>query len=169
MKRAVLICMTILLIFVLCSCEKTSNTPNVSRDNVPVPQQGGSAHSNQKESPGNQMKASAPSNLAPVNPGPGDPGDTNQLQWWGTYKSDDLGFSIEISEYSGTDFWVEIYLLRNGSTILAGRAALSDDDKHLAIFGDLGLYLYEDFSAIDIFASEDSEWTHMRGQYIKIE
>lgn len=98
-----------------------------------------------------------------------DSGDTDEVQWWGTYKSEDLGFSIEISEYSGVDFWVKIYLLRDGHEVLEGKAVISEDDEQMAIFDGMGIYLYEDFSAIDIFTSEDSEWAHMRGQYIKIE
>lgn len=101
----------------------------------------------------------------------GDPGELGMLQWWGEFKSDDLGFSIALTEYSGTDFWVKIYLLRDGHTVIEGRAEIDAEDEHLAIFEDagIGLYLYEDFSAIDILASEDSEWEHMRGKYTRIE
>jgi len=109
-------------------------------------------------------------------PGPGDPGDTNQPEWWGVYKSDELGFSVEINEFSetleGMDFEFAIYLLRNGSQVLAGTASVSEEDEHLAIcddFDGMGLYLYDDFSAIDITTSESSEWAHMRGIYTKIE
>jgi len=109
-------------------------------------------------------------------PGPGDPGDTNQPEWWGVYKSDELGFSVEINEFSvtpeGMDFKFVIYLLRNGSQVLAGSAIVSEEDEHLAIcddFGGMGFYLYDDFSAIDITTSESSEWAHMRGTYTKIE
>ncbi len=98
-----------------------------------------------------------------------DPGDTDKLQWWGTYKSEDLGFSIEITEYSGVDFLVKIYLLRDSHTVLEGKAVISAEYDHLAVFKDFGFYLYEDFSAIDIVASEDSEWSHMRGQYKRVE
>lgn len=100
--------------------------------------------------------------------GGSDPGDTNELQWWGEYKNDNLGFSIEIKEYTGTEFWVEICLLRDGHAVLEGKATISSEDEHLALFNDFGFYLYEDFSAIDIVASEDSEWAHMRGQYIRV-
>lgn len=109
-------------------------------------------------------------------PGPGDPGDTNQPEWWGVYKSDELGFSVEINEFSvtpeGMYFEFVIYLLRNGSQVLAGTASVSEEDEHLAIcdgFDGMGFYLYDDFSAIDINTSESSEWAHMRGKYTKIE
>ncbi len=98
-----------------------------------------------------------------------DPGDTNQNEWWGMYKSDDLGFSIEITEVTETSFWFDIYLLRNGKTVFSGTATISDDDDHMATCDDVGFYLYNDFSAIDFLASESSEWAHMRGQYTKLE
>lgn len=100
-----------------------------------------------------------------------DPGDTNQPAWWGTYKSDELGFSVIITEYSETDFWAEVSLLRNGSIVLAARVAISPEDDHLAVFGDfdLNFRLNEDFSAVDIEGAKDSEWAHMRGHYMRIE
>lgn len=100
-----------------------------------------------------------------------DPGDTNQPAWWGTYKSDELGFSVIITEYSGTDFWAEVSLLRSGSIVLAAKAAISPEDDHFAVFGDfdLSFRLSEDFSAVDIEGAKDSEWAHMCGHYMRIE
>lgn len=98
-----------------------------------------------------------------------DPGDTGRNEWWGVYVNYDLGFSIEITEFNDTDFWFVVYLLRNGNEVLSGRATITGDDDHLAMMGDIGLYLYEDFSAIDFMVSESSEWEHMRGQYTLIE
>lgn len=92
-----------------------------------------------------------------------DPGNTNDLQWWGTWMGD--GFSIEINEYNGSSFWFEIMNLRNGNTILAGTANLYPDNNYMAEFGAISFSLYEDFSAVDLFASESSEWAHLRGHY----
>ncbi len=185
MKKIVVIFIAISLAFTLCSCGESGKTPNVSQGNPDSSKSAGPVSSDKKESPGSKSSNPAPSdpgdsNTSPDNrsdpgdsdrddPGQGDPGDTNQHEWWGTYKSEDLGFSIEITEYSGSDFWAEICLLRNGNIVLAGRATISAEDDYLAVLDDIGFYLYEDFSSIDIVASESSDWAHMRGQYTKIE
>lgn len=96
-----------------------------------------------------------------------DPGDTIYNQWWGVYVNNDLGYSIEITEFTGKDFCLEVYLLRDGSSILSGRATISEDDDHLATMNDIGIYLYDDFESIDFLSSESSEWEHLRGQYVE--
>lgn len=175
MKKTITICWVILLSFMLFGCGESDKKPTTSpKSDI--------TSSNQKENAGNNTVPSDQENDAPTHegrgdlidsndsdPGQGDPGDTKDLQWWGEYKNEDTGFAIEITEYSGTDFWADITLLRNGHTILAGKATISAEDNHLAVFGDIGFYLYEDFSAIDIVGSESSEWVHMRGQYKRIE
>ncbi len=102
-------------------------------------------------------------------PGPGDPGDTGLNQWWGEYKSDDLGFAIEITELTGDGFYADITLLRNGNTVLAGTAAISAEDERHAIMDGVEFRLYKDFSAIDIQTSEGSQWAHIRGRYERVE
>ncbi|WP_312700846.1 hypothetical protein [Sedimentibacter sp.] len=92
--------------------------------------------------------------------------DTNE--WVGVYVNRDLGFSVEIEEFEGTDFWFDVYLLRDGHQVLGGTASVTEDDDNLAMMDDIGLYLYEDLSAIDFLAPESSEWEHMRGQYIRL-
>ncbi len=91
----------------------------------------------------------------------------DQIPWWGTYISDE--FSIEISLVSYKDFWFEITLLRNGQTVLEGPAYLYPDNDHMAEFGAISFYLYDDCNAIDFFASESSEWAHLRGHYVEID
>lgn len=75
------------------------------------------------------------------------------------------GFSIEFTEFDGESVWFEIFNLRDGSTIMAGTATLYPDNAHMAEYGEISFSLYEDYSAIDVFASESSEWAHLRGQY----
>ena len=100
-----------------------------------------------------------------------DPGDTGQPEWWGTYKSDELGFSVIITEYSETGFWAEISLLRDGSIVLAAQASISPEDEQIAAFGDFGLsfHLSDDFSTVEITGPEKSEWAHLFGTYEKME
>ncbi len=185
MKKFIVICLAILFAFTLCSCGESGRASNDPREQPTSTKSGGPVSSDKNDSSGGQSSNPAqsdpgdsnstpdpwsdPGDTGSDNPGQGDPGDTNQHEWWGTYKSDDLGFSIEITEYSGSDFWAEIILLRNGNVVLAGRAAISAEDDYLAVLDDIGFYLYEDYSAIDIVASESSDLAHMRGQYMKIE
>lgn len=97
-----------------------------------------------------------------------DPGESDTNEWWGEYINEELGFSVGITNFDGTSFWFEIYLLRDGSEVLSGTAAITEDDDNLAMMGDIGIYLYEDFSAIDFLTPESSEWEHMRGQYTRL-
>lgn len=113
---------------------------------------------NAKESPG--IQPDAPASAAPA--------DTNALQWQGEYKNEEAGFAIDITECSGTDFLTDIFLLRNGHTLLAGTAAISAEDSRLATLEDVVLRLSEDGSAIEIDDSESAEWAHMSGQYIRV-
>jgi hypothetical protein len=39
----------------------------------------------------------------------------------------------------------------------------------MAEYGEISFSLYKDYSAIDFFAPESSDWAHMRGQYKFIE
>lgn len=87
--------------------------------------------------------------------------------WRGMYVGDE--FSIEITKFNGSSFWFDIYLLRNGSTVMSGTATLYPDDKYMAEYGEISFSLYKDYSAIDFFAPESSDWAHMRGQYKFIE
>jgi hypothetical protein len=95
--------------------------------------------------------------------GGGDPGDSNIPNWWGEYIGD--GFSILINNFDGDSFSFAVSNLRNGEYIFEGTAAIDPDDDHMAIYGDVGFYLYEDISAIDFLTSESGEWAHLRGQY----
>lgn len=91
----------------------------------------------------------------------------DQVPWWGMYINDE--FSIEITQVGYKDFWFEITLLRNGQTVLEGPAYLYPDNDHMAEFGAISFYLYDDCNAIDFFASESSEWAHLRGHYVEID
>ena len=96
-----------------------------------------------------------------------DPGDTEVPNWWGLFVGD--GFSIGISNFDGKSFHFEIYLLRNGKTVLDGVAALYPDNCMMAEYGELSFSLYEDFSSVDIGTSESSEWEHTQGQYMRVD
>ncbi len=87
--------------------------------------------------------------------------------WSGVYKGD--GFSITISEFSGESFWFDITSLRDGRTAIAGTATLYTDNSLMAEYEDISFGLYDDFSGLDFFASESSEWAHLRGQYLRME
>lgn len=92
-----------------------------------------------------------------------DPGDTGTPEWWGLFTGD--GFSIDITNFNGTSFSFAISNLRNGEYVLDGVAALDPENDLMAEYGQIGFSLYEDFSAVDVFVSESSEWEHLRGQY----
>lgn len=92
-----------------------------------------------------------------------DPGDSNILNWWGEYVGD--GFSIVINNFDGSSFNFAVSNLRNGEYVYEGIAAIDPDDSHLAVYEDIGFYLYEDIGAIDFLTSESGEWAHLRGQY----
>ncbi|MDD4422655.1 MAG: hypothetical protein PHD46_06435 [Eubacteriales bacterium] len=91
----------------------------------------------------------------------------DQVPWWGMYINDE--FSIEITQVGYKDFWFEITLLRNEQTLLEGPAYLYPDNDYMAEFGAISFSLNDDCSAIDIFASESSEWAHLRGHYVEID
>ncbi len=95
--------------------------------------------------------------------------DIIQPEWMGMYKNDELGFSIEITDYSETDFWIRIYLLRNGSEVLAGTANISGTEAFTAQFNDIRILLYGDSGAIELYAENSPEWEHLGGLYIKNE
>lgn len=179
MKKAIAACMAVLCIVALCSCAAASQQPN-----TPAPTQGGSNgqganNRTAQPEPVNPDQSDPGDQRDPGNQGDpgdqndqgdqGDAGDTYDPEWWGAYKNDDIGFSIDITEYSGTDFWAEICLLRNGSTMLAGKAVISAEDTRFAELGDVSFYLDADFSSIDLFVAEGSEWAHLGGTYTKIE
>lgn len=92
-----------------------------------------------------------------------DPGQINDLEWWGVWVGDE--FSIEITEYDGKSFWFEIMNIDNGNVVMDGNATLYPDNDYMAEYGEMSFSLYEDFSAVDIFLSESSEWSNLRGQY----
>ena len=122
--------------------------------------------------------------------GQSDPGDTDKNEWWGIYaKDDDTRFVLEITEVDDEEFWVDIIQLRepndieyiHGLTSLSeigdsvdynivtyGWAEIEDANALFAMLNDIGLSLYEDYSALDLFADEDTEWEYMRGQYFKL-
>lgn len=96
-----------------------------------------------------------------------DSGDTEVPNWWGLFVGD--GFSIGISNFDGKSFHFEIYLLRNGKTVLDGVAAIYPDDSLMAEYGELTFSLHEEFSVVDIGTSESSEWEHTQGQYFRVD
>jgi hypothetical protein len=97
-----------------------------------------------------------------------DPGDGELVAWWGIYAGS--GYSIDINEVTGQSFY---YVIRMTTTtentvVTEGRGEI-EETGYFAMAGDMGFSLYEDLSAIDIFASESSEWADLRGQYERIE
>lgn len=96
-----------------------------------------------------------------------DPGDTSSPEWWGAYENTELGFSILISEYSGTDFWAEISRLPQGGILWAGRATILSENDHSAVLGGLEFRLSEDFLSLQLVGEDASEWADMRGEYGK--
>jgi predicted small lipoprotein YifL len=96
-----------------------------------------------------------------------DPGDTDVPNWWGEFKGEE--FSVGFTNFDGASFWFTFYNLRNGQSFFESVAVLYPDNEFMAEHGDISFYLYEDFSAVDLFASEGSEWAHLRGQYERID
>ncbi len=96
-------------------------------------------------------------------PNQGDPGNTNDLEWWGVWTG--YEFSIEIKEFDGKKFEFEIMNLKNSDVVMSGDAKIYPDNDYMAEYGEVSFSLYKDFSAIDIFAPESSEWNYLRGQY----
>ena len=96
-----------------------------------------------------------------------DPGDDGLPIWLGSYTGDD--FSIDISDCDGNNVTFALFLLRNGSMVVEGTAVIYPDNVMMAENDDLHFSLYEDFSGIDVLVAEDSEWEHVRGQYLRID
>ncbi|NLT15691.1 MAG: hypothetical protein GXY05_15295 [Clostridiales bacterium] len=95
---------------------------------------------------------------------------TDAPYWDGEYIDRDAGFSITVTNYNDVSFFdFEIYLLRNGSDVLEGKATISSDTDYTAEYGELSFILYGDNSAIELFAPEGSEWAHLSGNYERIE
>ena len=106
-------------------------------------------------------------------PGDGDDewsdlGDGGLVEWWGAYAGS--GYSIDITEVTGVSFYYAIRMITTtqNTVVTEGRAEI-DETGYFAMSGDMGFSLYEDLSAIDIFASESSEWAELRGQYERID
>lgn len=95
--------------------------------------------------------------------GGSDPGDTNNLNWWGEYVGD--GYSILINNFDGDSFRFAVSDLQNGTSVFEGVAAIDPDDDHLAVYENVGFYLYEKEGTIDFLTAEGAEWEHLRGQY----
>ena len=94
---------------------------------------------------------------------PGD-GDDGLVAWWGTYVSS--GYSIDITEVDISSFYFVIRMITTtqNTVVLQGWAEI-DETGYFAMSEDMGFSLYDDFSAIDVFVSESSEWADLRGQY----
>jgi len=85
-------------------------------------------------------------------------------QWWGTYVNS--GYSLDINSVSGESFYYVIRMITTTqNTVVSEGWAYIDESGLFAMSGEMGFSLYEDFSAIDIFVSESSEWADLRGQY----
>lgn len=90
------------------------------------------------------------------------------VAWWGTYVSS--GYSVDIGKVDINSFYFEIKMLTTTqSTIVEEGWAEIDETGFFAVSGDMGFSLYDDFSAIDIFTSESSEWAELSGQYEHID
>lgn len=94
-----------------------------------------------------------------------DPSDTDVPNWWGEFKGEE--FSVGITNFDGTSFWFTFYNPSNGQSFFDGVAALYPDNEYMAEHGEISFYLYEDFNAVDFFTSENSEWVHLRGHYVR--
>jgi len=96
--------------------------------------------------------------------GDGDMYSDEFVDWWGTYVNS--GYSLEISDVDTTSFYFSIrWKSATQNTIVSEGWAEIDETGFFAMWGEMGFSLYEDFSAIDIFVSESSEWADLRGQY----
>lgn len=95
--------------------------------------------------------------------GQSDPGDTAGPQWSGVYTGDDS--IIEITRFDGNKFWFEIMNLGSNQVVIAGEANLYSDNDYMAEHGEISFYLYDDYSGIDFFVAESSEWAYLRGHY----
>ena len=129
--------------------------------------------------------------LDPVNPV--SPVDTGEIKWQAgsIYISNEKGVAVEISQVSANEFWFDIvqmmdlrdmdkiYGLNSLSEIAEtensgyyvfcyGWAQIESDNAYFAMFDSYGFSLYEDLDAIDIFAGESTDWSHLRGQYMRI-
>lgn len=100
--------------------------------------------------------------------GGSDPGDEGQIAWWGTYVSS--GHSIDITEVDSSRFYFVIRMITTTqNTIVVEGWANIDQTGYFATADDMGFSLYDDFSAIDLFTSEGSEWEDLGGQYERID
>lgn len=184
MKKIVAVCLIVLLVFTLCAC-KTKIQPTPTDSSMP-----GCVVSPTSTQDVNSMETRAPSwgrgdviegdpsegkgDIIESDPSggrgdlaEGDPGEVEVPNWWGEFASED--FSIGITNFNGSSFHFSFFLLRDGSTVFEGVAALYSDNDHMAEYMDISFYLYEDSNAIDFFTSDDSEWEHMCGNYQRIE
>lgn len=105
-------------------------------------------------------------------PNQGDPGDGSLQPWWGTYDKNGV-YALEISEVSETGFWYIIFEQGGvDGALLSGGAEYYVEDgvinNLMADAGPISFSLYDDYSAIDIFAAESGELSDLRGQYTKI-
>lgn len=97
-----------------------------------------------------------------------DQGDGELIAWSGTYVSS--GYSIDITEVDISQFYYVIRMITTTqNTIVVEGWATIDGTGYFATSGDMGFSLYDDLSAIDLFASEGSEWEDLHGQYERID
>jgi len=126
----------------------------------------------------------------PVNSG-GTGATPVQWQEGSIYINSEKGVAVEISQVSAKEFWFDIvqmmdvrdmdkiYGLNSLSEVSEtensgyyvfsyGWAQIEADNAYFAMFDSYGFSLYEDNDAIDIFAGESTDWSHLRGQYMRI-
>lgn len=85
--------------------------------------------------------------------------------WWGTFAR--IEFIINISNFDGTSFNFTITDKSYKEVLSEGVAILDSENSHLAILGQIGFYLYEDYSAVDFLADKNSGWDYLRGGYVR--
>lgn len=169
MKRIILTAMALFLMLALCACNGEENpaTPPTSSNPTQTPT-GESTQAPASEPTQGQDGRGDVIDDEPTDDGRGDflgsdpPGGV--VAWWGTYVGSD--YLIEISEVDISSFYFVIKMTTTTqNTIVTEGSAEIDETGFFAMSGEMGFSLYDDFSAVDIFASESSEWADLRGKY----
>jgi len=95
--------------------------------------------------------------------GGSDPGDyTGELNWLGTYRNEDAGEFLEITDYNGGSFQFMIHDL--SQTSIEGLAEIRLDEPNNADYMYLTFSIYADSSAIHV---DGSDYGHLDGTYTR--
>ena len=112
----------------------------------------------------------------------------DESEWLGIYRNFDNNVAFEISQMSGSEFWVDILKFTDADAfeyfeedkelmditrnldfeiVTYGWAEIDGDNPNFATLNKIGLSMLEDYEGIDLFLNESDELAYLHGRYVK--